>query len=139
MAKERGHALSDLQLAVLRVLWERGESTVATVQAGLEPDRTLAITTVGTVLSRLAARGVVAKRTEGRQLVYTADVEERDVRRDLVGQLMDRLFAGDASALVNHLIHEGEIDADELAALRRRVASEKRKKAARRKGDRRGR
>ena len=131
MAKKRGRALSDLQLAVLRVLWERGASSVADVQAALEPDRPLAITTVGTVLSRLATRGVVAKRTSGRQLVYTAATQEYDVRRSMVAELMDRLFAGDAAELVNHLIHEGEIDADELAALRRRVEREKRKGGAR--------
>ena len=128
MSADQEHALSDLQLAVMRVLWEGGEQTVAEVQQALEPDRPLAVTTVATVLARLARREVVSKRNEGRQLVYAAAVGEPDVRRTMVAALMDRLFQGDAAALVSHLLHEGEIDAEELAALRRRVARKKRAK-----------
>ncbi len=55
------------QLAVLKVLWDRSEATVTDVQQALQADRPLAATTIATLLSRLARRGVVAYRTEGRQ------------------------------------------------------------------------
>jgi predicted transcriptional regulator len=127
----RAQQLSDLQIAILRSLWKRGEATVAEVQEDLLAERGLAHTTVATLLSRLAARGVVARRTEGRQLVYRADVEERDVKRSMVAALTDRLFAGDPSALVHHLIDEGEIDADELARLRTLLAKKRKKGGSR--------
>ena len=135
-----GHAvsrpiqLSDLQISLLRVLWREGEATVAAVQAALATERDLALTTVATLLSRLQARGVVTRRTEGRQFVYRAAVAEDEVRRSMVAALTDRLFEGDPAALVHHLIDEGEIDAVALARLERLLAK---KHGA--KGDRRGR
>ncbi|MDJ0520536.1 MAG: BlaI/MecI/CopY family transcriptional regulator [Planctomycetota bacterium] len=128
----RAQPLSDLQIAILRVLWDRGEATVAQVQAALQAERGLAHTTVATLLSRLAARGVVARRSEGRQHVYRATVEEQDVKRSMVSALTERLFAGDPSALVHHLIDEGEIDADELTRLRKLLAKKRAKKGGRR-------
>lgn len=128
MARRREHSLSDLQLAVMRVLWADGASSVAEVRDALAPERDLAVTTVATVLARLAERGVVTKRSVGRQLVYRAHVGEADVRRTMVSALMERLFEGDASALVSHLLREGEIDPAELSALRRRLAAEKRRR-----------
>jgi len=114
--------LSDLQLAVLTVLWNEGEATVVRVRDSLAAERDLAPTTVATILTRLASRGVVERRTEGRQFVYRAAVSRRDVRRSMVAQLTERLFAGDPTSLVSHLVSEGEIDADEIAALRDRIA-----------------
>ena len=131
MGNAESHALSETQLAILRVLWEAEEASVADVQTALESERALALTTVATMLSRLHRRGVVARRTEGRQFIYRAAVPEDEVRRTMVSDLMQRLFEGDASALVNHLVSEGEIDADELAAIRRRLARRKRDKGGR--------
>jgi predicted transcriptional regulator len=114
--------LSDLQLAILRVLWDRGEAAVSEVQAALATEREQAVTTVATVLDRLHARGVVGRRTEGRQYVYAPAVAEDEVRRRMVSDLTDRLFAGDPRALVSHLVAEGDIDARELKRLQRLIA-----------------
>lgn len=130
--------LSDLQLAILRVLWSRDEATVAAVRDALRGDRDLALTTVATMLSRLAGRGVVSRRTEGRQFVYRAAVEEKDVRRSMVSALMERLFEGDPAALVNHLIDEGDLDKRQLDELKRMLAASA-QPAAKKKGGRRGR
>ncbi len=119
MAVER---LSDLQLAVLAVLWNEEEATVARVREALENERDLAPTTVATILSRLEKRGIVERRTEGRQFVYRAAVSRQEVRRSMVAQITERLFAGDPASLVSHLVTEGEIDADQIAALRDRIA-----------------
>jgi len=56
------HHLTGLQIAFLRVLWQRGEASVAEICEALRPERALAQTTVATVLSRLEKRGVVAHR-----------------------------------------------------------------------------
>ena len=64
---ERSPRLTAPQLAVLRVLWERSEATVAQVQGALLADRPLAATTIATLLSRLEKRGIVAYRIKGRQ------------------------------------------------------------------------
>lgn len=112
---EAGLALGELQLDVMRVLWERGEESVAGVAAALAAERPLAHTTVATVLTRLARRGVVAARREGRLLLYRAAASESQVRRGMVAGLVRRLFRGDAGALVAHLVNEREVAAGDLA------------------------
>ena len=113
--------LSDLQLATMRVLWEKGEATVAEVHAELHADRGLAPTTVATTLARLEKRGVVTHETEGRQYVYRPLVAEEDVRRSMVGALTDQLFEGDPAALVNHLLTKRDIEPDELERLKQLI------------------
>jgi BlaI family penicillinase repressor len=110
--------LTELQVAILRTLWERGEASVAEVCEALQPERGLAQTTIATLLSRLERRGVVSRRAEQRTYVYRAEVSEQDVRQSMVGGLAERMFAGDITALVNHLITQHEIAPGDLARLR---------------------
>jgi len=115
-------SLSELQIALMRVLWRRGESSVADVAAELAEERGLKPTTVATLLTRLEKRGVVAQRREGRQLFYRADVGEAQVRRSMVADLIGALFEGDARQLVAHLVQESEIAPGDLAKVRKRLA-----------------
>lgn len=108
-------ALSELQLELMRVLWARQEASVAEVAEALAPARTLAHTTVATLLTRLAARGAVEARRDGRQLLYRACVSEPQVRRTMVSGLIQRLFSGDPRALLAHLVAEREVAPDDLA------------------------
>jgi len=114
--------LTDLQLAVLRVLWRGGEPTVQQIQAALrDDDRPLAATTVATLLSRLEKRGVVAHRTEGRVYRYRACITEEEARRAMVGGLAGRLFGGDVTALVSHLLGGEQVGEGELARMREMI------------------
>lgn len=115
--------LTDLQLAIVRVLWTRGPCTVVDVQEALLPDRPLAQTTVATLLTRLEKRGVVSHSTEGRQYQYRAMVSEPDVRRSMVSELTDMLFAGRPAALISHLIGEREIAPGDLDEVKRLIAA----------------
>jgi BlaI family penicillinase repressor len=118
--------LGDLQLAILRTLWDRGGSPVAGVHDALR-DRGLALTTIATMLRKMEEKGLVSHEEQGRQFVYTAEVDPSLVQRNLVGELVTRLFDGDPLALVNHLLREGEIDLGELDDLRRRVGEAERR------------
>jgi BlaI family transcriptional regulator, penicillinase repressor len=115
--------LTDLQLAIVRILWERGECTVATAQTALLPERPLAQTTVATILTRLEKRGVVAHRPNGRQFVYRALVTEGDVRLSMVRELTDMLFGGSSAALISHVLHDRGVSDQDLGELRRIVAA----------------
>lgn len=114
--------LTDLQLAIVRILWTNGECTVVDVQEGLLPERPLAQTTVATLLTRLEKRGVVSHRTAGRQFIYRAEVSESEVRRGMVGELTNSLFAGRPTALISHLIEERDLGVAELHELKRLIA-----------------
>jgi BlaI family penicillinase repressor len=115
------YGLTELQLEIMAVLWARGEATVEAVRGALAPGRELAHTTVSTLLSRLERRGVVRRRKEGRRYVYEAAVEAQRVRRSVaseIGEVADRLFAGDVAELVSHLLTEADVGADDLARVK---------------------
>ena len=111
------HKLSELQLAILRVLWEQKEATVSEVHAALQ-DRGLAMTTVATLLSRLEKAGVLAHRSQGRQFIYRPMVSEPEVRRSMLSDITEMLFSGDVTAMVSQLLSARDVGADELARVK---------------------
>jgi BlaI family penicillinase repressor len=119
---DRDIALSELQIAVVRVLWRNGETSVTDIAKVLGDERGLKHTTVATLLTRLEKRGVVEQRREGRQLVYRALVSEPQVRRSMVADLVGSLFGGDSRELVAHLVRESELAPGDLENLRKRLA-----------------
>lgn len=122
MAKrKRKISLSELQLAVIRVLWKRGEASTADVVSDLRVKRRLAQTTVATLLTRLTKRGVLGQRLDGRTMIYRALVTEADVRRSMVADLVANLFEGNAAALVAHLVREQDVAPGDVTRVRARL------------------
>ena len=120
---------TDAELAILRVLWERGEATGAEVQEALAPSRPLAQSTVATLLSRMERKGLVTHRTDGRQFVYRALVSEEEVRSSVVEEfsgLAGDLFRGDVAALVSHLLTAREVAPGDLARVRELIEARER-------------
>jgi BlaI family penicillinase repressor len=118
------YGLTELQLEIMGVLWERGEATVVDVREALRPARELAHTTVATLLSRLEKKDVVAHRTVGRQHIYRAAVDASQVKRSVLGEMAevaDRLFAGDVAELVTQLLAESDANASDLARVREMI------------------
>ena len=120
---ETSHHLGDLQLAIMRVLWNHGQATVAEVHETLEPERGLALTTIATMLTKMEKKGVVDHHAEGRRFIYRPLVSESQVRRSMVADLTSQLFRGDVTALVNHLLSEHEIEDRELTQLRELISA----------------
>jgi predicted transcriptional regulator len=115
------YKLTELQVEIMNVLWERGEASVGDVRNALRPERDLAHTTVSTLLSRLEKKGVVRHRAVGRQYLYAPAVEAARVQRSVMSDLsemLDRLFGGDVTHAVSHLLSESDVDADDLARVR---------------------
>ena len=112
------HTLGELQHAIMQVLWERDEATVAEVHEALFDERGLAPTTIATMLRKMENKGVVAHRVEDRHFVYRAAVSEDAVRSTMVSELHDRLIAGDPAALVSHQVADHDIDQAEVERLR---------------------
>ena len=115
------HDLTELQLSILRLLWQRGEATVAELWEALYEQRGLAQTTVATLVARLQRRGIVARRTRDRQFLYRARITEADVQHSMVSELTERLFAGDPAALVNHLLSASDMTPGDLARVKRMI------------------
>ncbi len=114
------HQLTELQLAIMRVVWDRSEATVQDIWEALHAERGLAQTTVATMLSRLERRGVVTRRAppQARQYHYRAAVTEREVQHSMVGELTERLFDGDVTALVQHLLTGEAVRPGDIAKIR---------------------
>ena len=109
--------LSDQQFQVVQAVTRRGEASVKDVQNELDHLK-LAHTTVATVMSRLEKKGVLVSTIEGRERMYRCLVDEQLIRQSMVNSLISTLFKGDSKALMAHLVHEGEIDSNELDELK---------------------
>lgn len=132
MKKDRIHHLGELQHAIMRVLWAEREASVARVYEALPREHRRALTTIATMLSKMERKGVVTHRSEGRQFLYAPAIDQSDVRRTMVNDLTERLFDGDVSALVTHLLDEQDIDRADLARLQKLI--EERRSAERGRG-----
>src|SRR5262245_37232200 len=111
--------LGNVQLRILRELWQRGEATVAEIHAALYRETGVALTTVATMLKKMERKGVVTHRVEDRRHVYRTTVTEDAVKRSMVADLTTRLFDGDATALVSHLLSEHDIERDDVTAIKK--------------------
>ena len=110
-------ALTDRELDVMAVLWERGSGTVAEVRDALHDE--LAYTTVLTMLRILEAKGHVRHVGEGRAHRYYALVPERVARRGAVRQLVERFFSGSPELLLTELVGERALSRADLRRLRK--------------------
>ena len=119
----RRHSLGDLQFAIMRLLWRHEEATASEVHLALLEDRGLAPTTIATMLQKMEKKGVVVHRTEGRRFIYRPTISEAQVRTSMVEELTERLFGGDSSALVVHLIEKQHTTAAELAEIKEKIAA----------------
>ena len=126
MPKERAVRLGELQLRIMRVLWELDAATVSEVQKRLGRPR-LAYTTVGTMLRKMEKRGLVSHREEGRKFHYRALVSEGEATRSMAGDLINRLFAGSLTDAVSHLLENHEISREELDRLEQLIQQRKSK------------
>ena len=91
---------TDSELAILRILWERGPSTVRQVHEALAGTRETGYTTTLKLMQIMADKGLVARNESARTHVYTASAGEAQTQQQLVKDLVDRAFGGSAAALV---------------------------------------
>ena len=118
---ERKHRLAELQLAIMQILWDREEATVAEVRDEVTRDRELAYTTVATMLTKMEASGYVAHRVHDRIKIFRPLIERDDVSRSMVTDLADRLFRGDLTQMMCSLLDGCDASPEELARLRKLI------------------
>ena len=109
---------TDAELAILRVLWERGSSTVREVHDALSPTQDTGYTTVLKLLQIMTDKGLVVRDESQRAHVYSTRHSEQRTQRQLIGDLMDRAFGGSPAKLVMQALSGGHASAEELAAIR---------------------
>ena len=107
------------ELEILRVLWERGPSTVRDVHEELREKKDLGYTTVLKLLQIMTAKGTVRRNEEQRAHVYEACQPATETKRQLVGDVLQRVFEGSASELMIHALEGRRTSKEELGELRR--------------------
>jgi len=132
MPRRRSRTLTDLELAIMLIVWERTAATVEEVRQALAArGHALALPSVRTMLTILETKKYVARAAEGRRHVFRARVTREDAQRSIVKDVVERAFQGSALDLVAALVDSrmvGKNDAAKVAALIRRAEQEERKR-----------
>jgi predicted transcriptional regulator len=123
MPPKRSITLTEAELRLMRVLWERGESAVADMVAALADSTPLAYTSVLTTIRVLEKKGYVSHRQEGRAFLYSPCIAQHEASRSEVRYLMQRFFGDSRENLLLSLLGDQEITADELQRLREVINS----------------
>lgn len=105
--------LGETEMEVLHHVWALGEATVADVRERILKDRDVAYTTIMTVMKKLAEKGYLTYHKEGRSYVYEPALEPDEVQHSLLQRLMEKVFHGSPSALVQTLVQREDLSADE--------------------------
>jgi BlaI family penicillinase repressor len=116
-----------MELAILRVLWERGPATVRDVHQVLDAEKPTGYTTVLKLLQIMTVKGMVTRNEEERAHVYEARLPAENTKRQLVSDLVQRAFAGSASELMMHALSEQKTSRAEIDEIRRMLDEHERK------------
>jgi predicted transcriptional regulator len=121
MSRPKSALLTEGELRLMQVLWERQRGTVGDVVTALRSRRTPAYNTVLTMLRILEQKGYVRHEKEGRAFVYEPVIDRQQARRSAVKRLLTQFFEGSAGQLVLNLMDEEQIDGDDLQRLKKLV------------------
>lgn len=110
---------TDAELAILRVLWDHGPSTVREVHARLAAGEQVGYTTVLKMLQIMTEKGLVVRDETRRAHVYEARAGEEQTQQSLVGDLLARAFEGSAGRLAMQALASGRATPEEIAEIRR--------------------
>lgn len=113
--------LTEVELEIMQILWDRGEGTVNDVRDALPAERDLAYTSVSTVLRILEKKGVTTSRKEGRGHVYRPTMSRSEHEGLALHHLVCRVFDGEPTSLVARLLDSEGMSPEALAALRRLI------------------
>jgi predicted transcriptional regulator len=112
---------TEAELEILRVLWERGPSTVRQVHESLVEQRETGYTTTLKLMQIMTDKGLVMRDETSRTHVYAARVSQETTQRQLVTDLVDRAFGGSAAELVLRALSSHKTSDDELREIRRLI------------------
>jgi predicted transcriptional regulator len=119
--KTKAKTLTEQELEIMKVVWERGASTVRDVYEDLRGRKTTAYTTVMTMMNILEAKGHLVKRPDGRAYVYEPAQAKAQVISSMVQDFLDRVFNGAAQPLLLNLIHDRKVSKDDLEEISRMI------------------
>jgi BlaI family penicillinase repressor len=118
MARKLASQPTNAELEILRVLWQRGPSTVREVYETINQVKATGYTTVLKLMQIMKEKGLVQRDEEQRAHVYEAHLQQGETQRQLVGDLLERAFDGSAAKLLMHVLSDQKASAQDLSEIR---------------------
>ena len=122
MPPKRSITLTQAELRLMKVLWDRGESTVADMVTATSVAVPLAYTSVLTTIRILETKGYVTHRQDGRAFLYSSSIGEREASRSEVRHVLQRFFGNSRERLLLSLLGDDEVTPEELKRLKEAIA-----------------
>lgn len=115
---------TELELEILKILWDESPLPVRDVRARLETQagRPLAHSTVITMLNIMHRKGFVRRKKDGKSFLFSPRLKKETVAGGIVGDVLSRVFEGSASEMMLNLLETADLDAEELTELRKLIA-----------------
>jgi predicted transcriptional regulator len=118
---------TDLELEILKVIWDRGQATVREVFVEMAKQRKIAYTTVLTMMGVLENKGHLSKKAGDRAYVYSPTQPKDQMMGKMVDEFVQRVFNGSPKPLLVHLVENPEIPAEDLQEIERLLRARKKK------------
>src|SRR5690349_18083352 len=125
MARPKSPSLTEGELRIMQILWDKQKATVAEVTEALKGEADLAYTTVLTLMQILERKGYLVHEKSGRAFVYEPRIGKQDASREAVRNVIRRFFNGSPSLLVLNILEEGKITGKALKQLRQKIDESK--------------
>jgi predicted transcriptional regulator len=119
MSRKQSPQPTDVELAILRVLWQRGPSTVREVYLVLQGSRDTGYSTTLKMMQVMLEKGLLQRDDSQRPQVYTPSQPEEQTQRQMVNDLLQKVFGGSARKLVMRAVESERVSAQELAEIRK--------------------
>jgi predicted transcriptional regulator len=125
MARQKSRTLTEAELRLMEILWERGSATVNEIAEGLPGDAPLAYSTVLTTMRILERKGYIRHKKAGRAFVYEPVVDRGQASRSALRYLLSRFFRNSPELLVLNILEDEQIDPRELERLKSLIEKSK--------------
>ena len=128
MPRRQSPVPNPVEMEILNVLWEKGWATVREIREILTKDRKLAYTSVLSMLQFMEKKGLVTHKQDGRAYRYRSGHSRRQTLRRLVSDIVNRAFSSSPQMLIQHIIEEEDIPAEELKRLKKLIEEKEKNK-----------
>lgn len=119
--------LGRLELQIMNIVWKQGKSTVHDVKDAISKSRKPAYSTILTMMRKLENKGYLQHEVDDRTYVYQATISRQEVRRSMLGDLLERAFEGSPSLLISSLVEQNRITESELNEVQKLIGERRRK------------
>jgi predicted transcriptional regulator len=125
--RPKSATLTDQELEIMKIIWDRQDVTVRDVYEALLAKRKVAYTTVMTMMNILEQKGHLRKTQQDRAYVYRSTKPRNQVIRGMVREFVNRVFNGSAEPLLLHLVEDNQLSENDIEEIRAMIRKERSK------------